>query len=39
MPDAVVQREWFGEGAVRLLELTPEGDEKWSNVWQEFKAG
>ena len=39
MPDAVVQREWFGEGAVRLLELTPEGDDKWNTVWEEFKAG
>jgi spermidine/putrescine transport system substrate-binding protein len=39
MPDAVVQRDSFGEGAVRLLELSPEGDEKWGNVWQEFKAG
>jgi spermidine/putrescine transport system substrate-binding protein len=39
MPDAVVQREWFGEGAVRLLELTPEGDDKWNTVWEAFKAG
>lgn len=39
MPDAVVQREWFGADAIRLLELTPEGDEKWNTVWEEFKAG
>jgi spermidine/putrescine transport system substrate-binding protein len=39
MPDAVVQREWFGTDAVRLLELTPEGDDKWNAVWEEFKAG
>jgi spermidine/putrescine transport system substrate-binding protein len=39
MPDAVVQREYFGPDAVRLLELTPEGDALYADVWQEFKAG
>jgi spermidine/putrescine transport system substrate-binding protein len=39
MPEAVVQREWFGPDAIRLLELTPEGDELYGSVWQEFKAG
>ena len=39
MPDAVVQRDWFGPDAIRLLELTPAGDELYGEVWQEFKAG
>jgi spermidine/putrescine transport system substrate-binding protein len=35
---AVVRREWFGTG-YRLLELPPEADAEWHQVWQRFKAG
>ena len=35
---AVVKPEWFDEG-YRLLELPPEADAAWHQVWQEFKAG
>ena len=35
---AVVRREWFG-AAYRLLELPPEADAEWHQVWQRFKAG
>ncbi|MDQ3104334.1 MAG: spermidine/putrescine ABC transporter substrate-binding protein, partial [Actinomycetota bacterium] len=35
---AVVREEYFTSG-YRLLELPPEVDTAWHQVWQEFKAG
>jgi spermidine/putrescine transport system substrate-binding protein len=35
---AVVKQEWFTEG-YRLLELPPDADSAWHQVWQRFKAG
>lgn len=35
---AVVRREWFAQG-YRLLELPPDTDAAWHQVWQRFKAG
>jgi len=35
---AVVREEYFGSG-YRLLELPPEVDAAWHQIWQEFKAG
>jgi spermidine/putrescine transport system substrate-binding protein len=39
MPDAVVTESDLKNGKFRLTELSPEGDELWSNAWQEFQAG
>lgn len=36
--DAAVKPEYFGAG-YRLLELPPEVDAAWHEVWQEYKAG
>ncbi len=38
LPTAIVKQEWFAEG-YRLLELPPETDAAWHQVWQQFKAG
>jgi spermidine/putrescine transport system substrate-binding protein len=38
LPTAIVKQEWFAEG-YRLLELPPETDAAWHEVWQQFKAG
>jgi hypothetical protein len=39
MPDAVVTEADLKNGKYRLHELSPNGDELWSNAWQEFQAG
>jgi spermidine/putrescine transport system substrate-binding protein len=39
MPDAIVTEADLKNGKFRLTELSPEGDELWSNAWQEFQAG
>jgi spermidine/putrescine transport system substrate-binding protein len=39
MPNAVVREEDLKVAKFRLHELSPQGDELWGNVWQEFKAG
>ena len=38
LESAVVRQEWFTDG-YRLLELPPETDAAWHQVWQRFKAG
>jgi spermidine/putrescine transport system substrate-binding protein len=35
---ATVLPAWFDTG-YRLLELSPEVDNRWHAAWQEFKAG
>ncbi len=39
MPNAVVREEDLQNSRFRIHELSPQGDELWGNVWQEFKAG
>ncbi len=38
LESAVVRQEWFTDG-YRLLEMPPETDAAWHQVWQRFKAG
>jgi spermidine/putrescine transport system substrate-binding protein len=38
LASAVVRREWFPH-AVPLLELPPDADAAWHQIWQQFKAG
>jgi spermidine/putrescine transport system substrate-binding protein len=39
MPNAVVQESDLNQTQFRIHELSPQGDELWSNAWQEFTAG
>jgi spermidine/putrescine transport system substrate-binding protein len=38
LAQAVVKEEWFNSG-YRLLELTPDNDAAWHQIWLAFKAG
>jgi len=39
MPAAVVRETDLSKTGLRLHELSPAGDQLWSDAWQEFKAG